>query len=118
MENENKKKPVCVIVGVGPGIGAANAHKFAKAGYALALDSRSLEFINELADKLEVAKAYAFDVKNSSGIKDVFEKFSKIFGWLMFLYIVQAPALTHKEVLEILKQQQRKIWKMRGGSTL
>ena len=50
---------MCAIVGVGPGIGAANAHRFAKAGYALALVSRSLGFINELADKLEVAKAYA-----------------------------------------------------------
>ena len=29
MENPGKK-PVCVIVGAGPGIGAGNAHKFSK----------------------------------------------------------------------------------------
>ena len=80
MENKNNKKPVCVIVGVGPGIGAANAHKFANAGYALALVSRSLGFINELADKLEAAKAYACDVTNSAGIKDVFEKIQQDLG--------------------------------------
>ena len=103
MENENNRKPVCVIVGVGPGIGAANAHKFANAGYSLALVSRSLEIIDGLSDKLEVANAYACDVRNSARIKDVFKKFSKILVWLMFLYIVQAPASRRKEVSEILK---------------
>ena len=80
MENENRRKPVCAIVGVGPGIGAANAHKFAEAGYALALVSRSPEFINKLADKLEAAKAYACDVTNSAGIKHVFEKIQQDLG--------------------------------------
>ena len=72
MDNNNEKKPVCVIVGVGPGNGAANAHKFSNEGYALALISRSRDYISELAGQLPDARAYSCDVSNIENIKNVF----------------------------------------------
>ena len=71
MQNPGKK-PVCVIIGVGPGNGAANAHKFASQGYALALVSRSTNYTQGLADQLDTAKAYACDVSDTSRIQEVF----------------------------------------------
>ena len=73
MENP-EKKPVCVIVGVGPNAGAANATKFAQDGYTLALLSRSTNYTRELAEKLGSAKAYACDVSDAEKIKEVFAK--------------------------------------------
>lgn len=54
-------KPVCVVVGVGPGNGASFARCFDAAGYRLALLSRSAETGRALAEELEGARAYACD---------------------------------------------------------
>ena len=41
-------QPVCAVVGVGPGNGAAFARRFADEGYAVALLSRSTDFSERL----------------------------------------------------------------------
>ncbi len=45
--------PVIIIVGAGPGIGAATARKFAAAGYDIALLARSADHLGKLAKELE-----------------------------------------------------------------
>ena len=65
-------KPVCVVVGVGPGNGGAFAERFAAEGYRVALLARSTEFGTELASKLDDAKAYACDVSDPEAIKRAF----------------------------------------------
>jgi NAD(P)-dependent dehydrogenase (short-subunit alcohol dehydrogenase family) len=65
-------KPVCVVVGVGPGNGAAFARRFSAEGYATALLSRSTEFAGELAATLADSRAYACDVKDDSSIQRAF----------------------------------------------
>ncbi len=73
-------KPVCVIVGVGPGNGAAFATRFSKEGYRVVLLSRSPEFINELANAIENASAYECDVTDSNSIQIVFDKIKQKLG--------------------------------------
>jgi len=73
-------KPVCVIVGVGPGNGAAFAERFAKEGYTLVLLARSHEFINELASKIENSYAHECDVTNSDSIQLVFDQIKQELG--------------------------------------
>lgn len=63
-----KNKPVCVIVGVGPGNGAAFAHRFASEGYFVALLARSADFITGLASQLDGARAYACDITDSAAV--------------------------------------------------
>ena len=41
MSAQPTQKPVCAVVGVGPGNGAAFARRFAAEGYAVALLARS-----------------------------------------------------------------------------
>lgn len=67
-------KPVCVIVGVGPGNGAANAHKFSDEGYAVAVLARNVACTAELAKSLPTAKAYACNVVQLDKIKEVFPR--------------------------------------------
>ena len=67
-------KPVCAVVGVGPGNGAALACRFDKAGYKVALLARSTDFSAGLAKELGEARAYACDVGDPSSVASVFAK--------------------------------------------
>ena len=49
-------KPVCAVVGIGPGNGAALARRFAREGYAVALLARSRETSGALAAELGDAR--------------------------------------------------------------
>lgn len=80
MDSKSGKKPVCVIIGVGPGLGTANAQKFSREGYTLGLVSRSSGYITELAGQLEEARAYACDVSDTENIKEVFAKIKNDLG--------------------------------------
>jgi len=66
------RKPVCVVVGVGPGNGAAIARRFADAGYALALIARSSGLSGDLAREIEGARAYACDIAEAEAVASVF----------------------------------------------
>ncbi len=73
-------KPVCVIVGVGPGNGAAFAHKFGANGYQVALLSRNMEYLNSLANEIGDAKAYRCDATNTNQIKAAFKTINAEMG--------------------------------------
>ena len=65
-------KPVCAVVGIGPGNGAAFARRFAADGYAVALLARRLEASHELAAALPDARAWACDVGDPGAVERVF----------------------------------------------
>ena len=65
-------KPVCVVVGFGPGNGAAFSKKFAAEGYRVAMLSRSTTLSERLAKELGDAKAYACDVTDLGAIERTF----------------------------------------------
>lgn len=74
------EKAVCVIVGVGPGNGAAFAAHFAKAGYHLALLARSTTFTQQLASQFEHTHAYECDVSDAQSIQKTFQKIRQEIG--------------------------------------
>ena len=45
------EKPVVAVLGVGPGLGAALAHRFAKE-YAVAINARRAEYLQSLAEDI------------------------------------------------------------------
>jgi len=65
-------KPVCAVVGVGPGNGAALAQRFAEEGFAVALLARTLGLTSELATRLPDSRAYACDVTDPPSIEGAF----------------------------------------------
>ena len=66
------KTPVCVVVGVGEGNGAALARAFARAGMAVALLARRTEFTSDLARELPDARPYACDVSDPVSVAQAF----------------------------------------------
>src|SRR5687768_12357194 len=73
-------KPVCVVVGVGPGNGAAFARRFAEEGFDIALLARKLELTSELAGKLRGSRAYACDVTDTPSIERTFAAIAQDMG--------------------------------------
>ena len=65
-------KPVCVVIGVGPGNGAAFARRFAGEGYLVALLARRRALSDELASELPGARAYSCDVSDPASIESAF----------------------------------------------
>src|SRR5436309_1191558 len=73
-------KPVCVVVGVGPGNGAALARRFHAGGYAVALLARSSELTAELARELEGSRPYACDVADEAAVARTFAAIARDLG--------------------------------------
>lgn len=73
-------KPVCVILGVGPGNGEAFARKFSQEGYALALLSRSPRTTEKIAAELPDARSYECDATNPASITATFANVRKDLG--------------------------------------
>jgi len=72
MSKPARSRPVCAVVGVGPGNGAALARAFAEEGYALALIARSARFATELASTFAVSRAYACDIADEALVAETF----------------------------------------------
>jgi NAD(P)-dependent dehydrogenase (short-subunit alcohol dehydrogenase family) len=73
-------KPVCVVVGVGPGNGAALARRFHREGYAVALIARSTELIEALVRELPDSRAYACDVSDETSVARTFSAITAELG--------------------------------------
>jgi NAD(P)-dependent dehydrogenase (short-subunit alcohol dehydrogenase family) len=65
-------RPVCAVVGVGPGNGEAIARRFAADGYAVALMARRTDLTTRLAVELPSAKSYACDVTEAASVDAAF----------------------------------------------
>ncbi len=76
MASEN----VCVVVGVGPGNGAALGRRFAKEGYRVALLARTTATSQPLAEHLANARAYACDVTDAASVAEAFDAIAHELG--------------------------------------
>jgi NAD(P)-dependent dehydrogenase (short-subunit alcohol dehydrogenase family) len=80
---ESNRRPVCAVVGVGPGLGAALARRFAT-GYAVALIARGEDKLAALAKEIEAgggkAIAVSADFAKPSDITAAFDKVRRQLG--------------------------------------
>src|SRR3546814_15084652 len=86
-----ERRPVCFIVGAGPGIGAALAEAFAGEGYDIALLARGTAKLRELCADLSRKtgrKVCAYEIGRASGRERVCQ-----YGWIS----VGAGSLTKKK---------------------
>jgi NAD(P)-dependent dehydrogenase (short-subunit alcohol dehydrogenase family) len=71
-------KPICVVVGVGPGKGAYLARRFAAEGHGVALVAlvafvaRTTELTSLLAKELPGSRAYECDVADEASVERTF----------------------------------------------
>src|SRR6266536_5242229 len=74
-------KPVCVVIGVGLGNGAAIARRFAEEGYLVALVARTTEFSQDLSDSIgAVARAYQADASDPRSLERTFASIRQDLG--------------------------------------
>ena len=66
------RSPVCAVVGVGPGNGAAFVRRFVKEGYRVAMIARSGGVMDALATELSQTRAYRCDVGDPAQIEATF----------------------------------------------
>ena len=74
-------RPVCVVVGVGPGNGAAIARRFGEEGYAVALVARTAALSEKLASELGGgARAYPADASDPASLAQAFAAVQRDLG--------------------------------------
>ncbi|MGH3331780.1 MAG: SDR family oxidoreductase [Nocardioidaceae bacterium] len=96
--------PVIVVVGAGPGIGAAVARRFGRAGYDVALVARSEERLDELGMSLQAAGVTTgwtpVDITDDSALSQAIERFGTHAGRIDVLHY-NPSAFRQKDPLEL-----------------
>jgi NADP-dependent 3-hydroxy acid dehydrogenase YdfG len=72
--------PVCAVVGVGPGNGAAFARRFAAAGYRVGLLARTLDRLEALADEIPGSCACQCDAADPEDLCNALAAVKEAFG--------------------------------------
>lgn len=80
MTQAQERTPICVVVGVGPGNGAAFVRRFAAEGYRVAMIARSTDVVGTLAGELPEARAYACDVSDAARVQTTFAQIERDLG--------------------------------------
>lgn len=96
--------PLIVVVGAGPGIGAAVARRFGLAGYDVALIARSPETLESLGTQLQsegVTTGWTpVDVTDADALSAAITRFGQHSGSLQHVHF-NPSAFTHKDPLEL-----------------
>jgi NAD(P)-dependent dehydrogenase (short-subunit alcohol dehydrogenase family) len=103
-------KPVCAIVGIGPGNGAALARRFA-ADHRVALLSRSAELSAQLVDEIGNAAAYPCDASNASSVESALDQVAADLGEIDTL-IYNAGSGTWGTIEDITPEQFEAAWRV------
>jgi NAD(P)-dependent dehydrogenase (short-subunit alcohol dehydrogenase family) len=109
--------PVCVIVGVGPGNGAAFVRKFSEEGYQVAMLARNHTYIAELSKEIKNAYAYQCDVTDATSIEQVFASIRIKMGEVDTL-IFNPGAGVWKNVEEISADEFEQCWRVNALGAL
>lgn len=99
---------VAAIVGVGPGLGAAVARRFAREGYAVALIARREESLSGAREEIEseggTALAVTADATDAGSVSSAFEKVRSELGDPE-VFVYNAGAFQMGGILEITPEQ-------------
>jgi NAD(P)-dependent dehydrogenase (short-subunit alcohol dehydrogenase family) len=107
----DKADNVAVITGVGPGLGAALARRFAREGFSLALIARSRLFIDQLAEELPSALPVIADVSKPADIISAIKEVRKELGVIGVL-IHSASSADGNGVIDTTPEQFEQSWRV------
>ena len=101
---------VAVVVGAGPGLGAALARRFADGGYRVAVARRQTDDITGLAEEIG-GKAYACDAADHTSVTALFDGVAADLG-TPTLVSYNAGAYSPGSVLEITAEEFERCWRI------
>lgn len=111
---ESKNSRVAVVIGVGPGLGASLARRFAE-GYAVAINARNANYLESLAGEIKAAGGRALAVPANVGEREQVEKLFKtvrdVLGPPEVLLYNAGPA-TWGKLSEISPEQFESDWRI------
>jgi NAD(P)-dependent dehydrogenase (short-subunit alcohol dehydrogenase family) len=99
---------IVLIVGVGPGLGAALGRRFAKAGAKVALAARRLAPVQEIAKEYG-ASAYACDATDEQSVLDLYAAVERDLG-TPTVVVYNASGRVRGSVLDIEVEQFKEAW--------
>jgi len=101
---------VALIVGVGPGLGAALARRFAEGGFAVAVAARDAGRLRALAQEIG-GRAYACDAADAASVERLFEEVERDLG-TPHVSIYNAGAYAPGAVIEIEAAEFERCWRI------
>jgi NAD(P)-dependent dehydrogenase (short-subunit alcohol dehydrogenase family) len=110
-------RPVAVIVGAGPGNGAALGRRFADAGHAVALLARSRDTLDALANGIDGARAYACDAGSRESVAQTFAAIRSELGEVGVL-VYNAGSGVFADVENITPEQFEASWRVNAYGAL
>jgi len=110
-------KPVCVIVGVGPGNGAAFARKFTASGYQVAMLARNIEYLKGLAAEIPDSSAYQYDVTAIEAAPNLFSRIEQEMGKISVL-IYNAGAGVFANLDDTTVESFQRAWEVNARGLL
>ena len=110
------RQPACIVLGVGPGLGASVARRFAKAGYPVAVAARDAYKLTDLVKEIELAggraTAYRCDATDEKDVLELFDRAEAELGPVE-VAVFNASGRVRKPIAEIAAQEFLDAW-MRG----
>lgn len=80
MNQDPSQSPLCVVVGVGPGNGAAFVRRFAAENYRVAMIARSPELMATIAAETPNTRSYVCDVTDPARVEATFAEIARDLG--------------------------------------
>ncbi len=111
MGNRIVAKPICAVIGIGPGNGAAIARCFASEGYRVTLLSRSTALSTKLAQEIGNARAYSCDAADPQSVRAAFEHVRQDLGEVDVL-VYNAGSGTWGNVEEVSAADLETAWRV------
>jgi NAD(P)-dependent dehydrogenase (short-subunit alcohol dehydrogenase family) len=102
-------KPVALVVGVGPGLGAALARRFAREGMAVAMAARKADKLASLV-KETGGKAYGCDATVETAVDDLFAAVERDLGRPQ-LVVFNAGGYIRKPIAELTVADVEATWR-------
>lgn len=106
--------PVAVVLGVGPGLGAALARRFAQ-GYAVAINARNAEYLHTLVKEIQgvggQALAVPADVSDRTQVEAAFAMIRERLGQPEVL-LYNAGSGTWGTIMDITPEQYETAWRV------
>ncbi|MGH6932307.1 MAG: SDR family NAD(P)-dependent oxidoreductase [Dongiaceae bacterium] len=104
------KRDVAIVVGVGPGLGAALAHRFVREGLLVAVSARHADQLEPIAKEVG-ARAYPCDAGDEKAVQDLFAAVRRDFGEPT-LVVYNAGAFLPKSVMETEAGEFERCWRI------
>ncbi|MDJ0597063.1 MAG: SDR family NAD(P)-dependent oxidoreductase [Pleurocapsa sp. MO_226.B13] len=110
-------KPVCVIVGVGSGNGAAFSRKLAAKGYRVAMLARNIDYLKELEAEINESQAYQYDVTEIDKAAEVFSRIESEMGTISVL-VYNAGAGAFANIDDTTVESFQRAWEVNARGLL